>query len=320
MYDFDSELAPMVELLPELGTTDVAESRAALDELIAPFNASIELGGVSFEDRVVPGYAGEPDVGVRVYQPANRPEKAVPGLLYVHGGGFTVGSVATEHAGAVGLCRELDVVVVSVDYRLAPEDPWPAGLDDCYSALAWFHIESDDLGVDRSRIGISGASAGGGLCASLALLAKERGGPGICFQYLGIPELDDRLDTPSMRAFIDTPLWNRPAAEQSWAHYLGDLVGGDVPITAAPGRATADDLSDLPPAYISTMQFDPLHDEGILYAMRLLEAGVNVELHSYPQTFHGSTLVATAQVHRREQAEQLAVLRRGLGVVDPSRA
>ena len=126
----------------------------------------------------------------------------------------------------------------------------------------------------------------------------------ICFQYLGIPELDDRLDTPSMQQFHDTPMWSRPQAEKSWEWYLGDAHGSDdVSPYAAPARAT--DLAGLPPAYISTMEFDPLRDEGIFYALKLLAAGVSVELHSFPGTFHGSAIVTDAAVTRREGAERI---------------
>ena len=151
----------------------------------------------------------------------------------------------------------------------------------------WLHDQADALGVDPTRVAVNGGSAGGGLAAGLALLARDRGGPAICFQYLGIPELDDRLDTPSMQQFHDTPMWSRPQAEQSWEWYLGDAHGtDDVSPYAAPARAT--DLAGLPPAYMSTMEFDPLRDEGIIYALKLLAAGVSVELHSFPGTFHGS--------------------------------
>ena len=144
--------------------------------------------------------------------------------------------------------------------------------------------------------------------AAVALLARDRNGPKLCFQLLGIPELDDRLDTPSMLAFTDTPLWNRPNAEFSWRAYLGD--GAEVSPYAAPARA--EDLSGLPPAYVSTMEFDPLRDEGIRYAARLLEQGVSVELHHYPGTFHGSHMLRHAQVSKRTNAEMLDALRRGL--------
>ena len=148
------------------------------------------------------------------------------------------------------------------------------------------------------------------LAAGTALLARDRGFPALRFQLLEIPELDDRLDTPSMLAFQDTPLWNRPNALWSWRHYLGPHHAGEVSPYAAPARAA--DLSGLPPAYVSTMEFDPLRDEGILYALRLLQAGVQVELHSYPGTFHGSGLMADAAVSKRGAREALEALARAL--------
>ena len=232
-------------------------------------------------------------------------------MLYLHGGGFCLGSVEAEHLGALAAAAAADAVVVSVEYRLAPEHPFPAGLEDCYAALRWMASEPAALGIDPDRIAVMGSSAGGGLSAGLALLARDRGGPKLCFQLLSIPELDDRLETPSMRRFVDTPLWNRPNAELSWRYYLGGNEG-EVSPYAAPARAT--DLSGLPPAYVSTMEFDPLRDEGIVYAMRLLEHGVTVELHQYPGTFHGSHIIQSARVSQRTFAEMMDALRRGLGL------
>jgi acetyl esterase/lipase len=219
--------------------------------------------------------------------------------------------MAMEHAFGAQVAKDLGVVVVAVEYRLAPEHPFPAGLEDCYAALSWLHDQAHQLGVDRSRIAVGGQSAGGGLAAATALLARDRGGPPLCFQFLGIPELDHRLETASMRAFVDTPMWSRPKAEISWRYYLGPDAG-DVSPYASPAIAT--DLRDLPPAYVTTMEFDPLRDEGISYALRLMEAGVSVELHSYPGTFHGSAALSTAAVSRRGAAELLGALRRGLRV------
>ncbi len=161
------------------------------------------------------------------------------------------------------------------------------------------------------RLAVRGASAGGGLAAAVALLARDRSGPALCFQSLAIPELDDRLETPSMVDFVDTPMWNRSRAEQSWQQYLGRPPGGsDVSAYAAPARAV--DLSRLPAAYISVCEFDPLRDEGIVYAQRLVQAGVHAELHLYPGTFHGSTQFAEADVSQRMQADDIGALRRGL--------
>jgi len=211
----------------------------------------------------------------------------------------------------VRVARDLGAVVVTVEYRLAPEHPFPAGLEDCYRTLQWMHDEAPALGIDVTRIGVGGQSAGGGLSAATALLARDRGGPPLCFQFLGIPELDHRLETTSMRTFVDTPIWHRRNAELSWQYYLGD---NPTEVSPYASPAIAADLSGLPPAYVTTMEFDPLRDEGIMYALRLMEAGVSVELHSYPGTFHGSAVLPTAAVSRRANAELLTILRRGLQV------
>jgi acetyl esterase/lipase len=142
-------------------------------------------------------------------------------------------------------------------------------------------------------------------------MARDRGGPPVCFQFLGIPELDHRLETPSMRAFVDTPMWHRPNAVISWRNYLGEHPG-DVSPYASP--SIAEDLSGLPPAYVTAMEFDPLRDEDVVYALRMMQAGVSVELHTFPGTFHGSAMMTSAEVSRRAAAELLVALRRGLGV------
>jgi acetyl esterase/lipase len=308
---YDPEIAALVPSLPvEMDWSDVPAAREQMLQMIeAMVGGQPDPAGVRYEDRRVPGPAGAPEVRVRVYRPAGA-AGPLPGVLYIHGGGFCVGSIETEHLGAAAAAGSAEAVVVSVDYRLAPENPFPAGLEDCYAALVWTVANAGELGIDAGRVAVMGGSAGGGLAAGTALLARDRGGPRLCFQVLNIPELDDRLETPSMQQFTDTPLWNRPNAVVSWRHYLGDAFGGDVSPYAAPARA--EDLRGLPPAYISTMEYDPLRDEGIRYAMRLLEHGVSVELHQYPGTFHGSSLMTGAEVSRRSNEEMLGALRRGL--------
>lgn len=295
----DPELRAVVELLPDLtdSLTDLDGARA----MLASFTPD---GPVPGEELVET--SEEPigtDARVRFYRPAGATGR-LPGMLYLHGGGFCLGDIELEHALVVELCHTLGIVVASVDYRLAPEHPYPAGLEDCHAALTMLAARDD---VDPERVAVHGQSAGGGLAAATALLARDRGGPALCFQALGIPELDDRLDTPSMRAFDRTPMWSRPQAELSWRHYLG---GQQADAYAAPARA--EDLSGLPPAYVVTCELDPLRDEGITYAMRLLAAGVSVELHSFPGTVHGSQLVRDAAVVKRMDAELVAALGRAL--------
>jgi acetyl esterase/lipase len=307
---YDPELAPLVPSLPvESDWSDVPAARAQMLELMSALLAQPDPEGLRYADRRVPGPTGAPEVRVRVYHPEGA-DGPLPGVLYIHGGGFCVGSIETEHPGAAQAALQAEAVVVSVDYRLAPEHPFPAGVEDCYAALVWLAEHAAALGVDGERLAVMGGSAGGGLAAGTALLARDLQGPRLCFQVLNIPELDDRLDTPSMKAFTDTPLWNRANAIQSWRHYLGDAWGGEVSPYAAPARAK--DLRGLPPAYVSTMEYDPLRDEGMRYAMRLLEQGVSVELHQYPGTFHGSAMIAHAEVSKRASAEMMDALRRGL--------
>jgi acetyl esterase/lipase len=307
-YAIDPELLPWLDLLPSFAFEDfegLQQARAQLRERMPQM--PVYTPGQELDIQNVT--AG--DVPVRVYSPVNR-DGALPGLLYIHGGGFILGDLDISDSACKQYADKLGVIVVSVDYRLAPEHPFPVPLEDCYTALTWLANKASELGVDSARIGVAGESAGGGLAAGVALLARDRGGPALCFQYLGVPELDDRLTTPSMTEYVDTPLWNRPNAIYSWAAYLGDVTpgGDDVSIYAAPARAT--DLAGLPPAVVTACQFDPLRDEDIIYAQRLMQAGVITELRHYPGTFHGSGMVTEAAVTKRMQADALEDLRRGL--------
>jgi acetyl esterase/lipase len=243
---------------------------------------------------------------VRVYRPHGTGTR--PALIYFHGGAFVLGEVTLFDTTCVGYATEADLVVVSVDYRLAPEHPFPAAVDDCYAAAEWTVANAEELGVDPDAVAVGGSSAGGALAAAISLMARDRTGPPIEFQLLLNPVLDDRLETVSVRAFTDTPLWTSHDAAAMWDLYLGPErrhVSG----YAAPARAT--DLSGLPPAYVLTCEFDPLRDEGIAYALRMLHAGVPVELHNVPGAFHSFEVFPTA-ISQATRAEQQAVLRRAL--------
>ncbi|GIH90612.1 alpha/beta hydrolase [Planobispora siamensis] len=295
----DPELEAFVPLFPQADLTDPVIQRKKFAELAAAVPAP-DTTGMEVEDRTVPG---DPDVAVRIY----RPYQAQGAVIWLHGGGFVMGDLGTEHPWATRLAGVSGAVVISVGYRLAPEHRFPAALDDAYAVLTWTAEHAAELGVDPERIAIGGHSAGGGLSAATALRARDRQGPPIRFQLLNQPQLDDRQETWSARNFTDTPWVNHDKIAASWRHYLGS---GPASPYAAPARA--EDLSGLPPAYIATAELCPNRDEDILYALRLLQAGVSVELHQWPGTFHGSQAILSAEVSQRQIAELGAVLRRAL--------
>ncbi len=300
----DPDLVGMVTALPDLGDSldDLAGAREFVEALAGPAS-EVDTTGLEVRDVDLDGF-GNP-ASVRFYLPTGA-ETPLPGLLFIHGGGFVLGSVDLEHQVCVDLARVLGVVVASVDYRLAPEHPYPAGLEDCYAAL---QLLAGLPEVDPARVAVHGQSAGGCLSAAVALLARDRGGPALCFQSLDVPVTDDRLETPSMRSAGPWPMWSPQQAAASWRLYLDGQAADQY---AAPARA--EDLSGLPPAYVVTCELDPLRDEGIAYATRLMTAGVPVELHCWPGTFHGVQIVPEAEVVKRMEAERRAVLARALGV------
>lgn len=242
---------------------------------------------LDIEERFIPGPKSAPDVRVLVYRPKDA-EGALPLLLHFHGGAFCLLHPETFAGMEANWSMNHRCVVVSVDYRLAPEHPFPAAPEDCYAALLWAAAHADELGVDLDRLVVTGGSAGGALTAAITLMARDRGGPEIAYQALMIPVIDDRLDTPSMsQAGPGTPGFNSAAAEGMWLHYLGeDYDREKTSPYAAPGRA--EDLRGLPPAFIQTNGLDPLRDEGIQYALDLLAAGIDVELYNCPGAYHGA--------------------------------
>ncbi|MGD0809063.1 MAG: alpha/beta hydrolase [Acidimicrobiales bacterium] len=308
-YPYDAELAAALALLSNVSIEQLEAARLEHDRYFGNAHAHVEgADRLRITEAEVPEGAHGPALGVRVFTPYLL-EAPSPAVLFIHSGGFVLGSINSEHGFAAAAALDAEAVVVSVEYRLAPEHRYPAAVDDCYAAFLWMVENAAELGIDPERIALTGSSAGGGLAAAVALMARDRGGPCPCFQLLNMPVLDDRLETPSMLAFTDTPGWSRESAVLSWRYYLGPVVS-DVPYYAAPARAP--DLSALPPAYIATAEFDPLRDEGLLYGLRLLQAGVSVEIHNFPRTFHASDVIQSAEISQRQVAQNHAALSRGL--------
>src|SRR6266700_1352063 len=307
----DPELRAALATMPSLGdlTGDVVNARIAIEEMLAAFQVP-PSENTTIENRHIPGPTGAPKVGIRLYTPKPRTER-LPAVLWIHGGGFLVGKPDMDDHLCQRFVEEVGCIIVSVDWRLAPENPFPAGVEDCYAALLWMVACAADLSIDTERIAVAGASAGGGVTAAVALLARDRGGPKLAFQMPLYGCLDDRHITPSSQVITDPRVWKRDISLKAWKLYLGDSQQGEVSPYAAPTRAK--DLSGLPPAYICIGEADLMRDENIEYAMRLMQAGVPTELHVYPGAFHGfEGLVPTASVSVRAVTEYTEALKRGL--------
>lgn len=309
-YAVDPEYRPMMGFLPELDVSDAEKARAVILSMKTEDPMSSVPAGVVVDRRTAPATDGS-DIDLVVFRPEDRLGQTLPCIVYFHGGGFVFGDAATDVRVPSALAANLGSVVVSVNYRLAPEHPFPTPFDDAFDALTWI-AGDNDLGIDPTRIVLAGISAGAGLAAAVALEARDVGGPAVIFQALDSPVLDDRLLTTSATEYTDSPLWNRQNGIDSWRHYLGDDADRSATSEyAAPARAG--DLSGLPPAYIAVTSFDPLRDEGIDYAQRLTQAGVPTELHLYPGTFHGSSGVfPQASISQRIDADYTAAIRRAL--------
>lgn len=259
---------------------------------------------LSIEERYAAGIDG-PDVRLVIYRPVDVPG-VMPAVLSIHGGAFCFGRPEDFETVDAGLALSVGAVVIAVDYRLAPENPFPAGIDDCWSSLLWTVANATELGIDASRLAVTGASAGGALAAALCLMTRDRGGPKIAYQALFIPCLDDRLATASIAQAVDNPGFNSKAAEGMWLHYLGeDLPRPNTSPYAAPARAAS--LAALPPAFVFTGGLDPLRDEGLAYAMSLLAAGVQVEVHNVPGMYHGAPELDSSALARGRTAFTAAI-------------
>ena len=283
-------LAPLLAALPadvrqrldEIGEVTIDDANLAAMRGRTLRSPGTPSGAVEHTDHDVPGASGDPDVAVRLHR-----ERGVtlprPCLISIHGGGYVIGTHLGDDGRFDGWCTTLECVGVSVGYRLAPETPYPGPLEDCYAALRWAYLNARELGIDPDRIGVIGGSAGGGLAAGLALLARDRGEIPVSFQALSYPMLDDRLQTESGRA--GAPLWGPATNQYGWHAYLGAYRDADdVPGYAVPARAG--DLTGLPPAFISVGNLDGLLDEDLDYARRLIAAGVPTDVHVFADGPH----------------------------------
>ncbi len=259
---------------------------------------------VSIDERIIPTKdVNQADVRVLIYRKPSNQVQA--GLIWIHGGGYIVGSA--EDNRALAIAEQLDCTVVSVDYRLAPENPFPAGLEDCQQALLWTIEHAGELGIDARRVAIGGASAGGGLATALSLLNRDQNGPEVVMQLLVYPMIDNLHDTPSGR-ITNHPVWNRRTSLNAWEMYLNGVPGEKASPYASAARAT--DLAGLPPACICVGTEDLFRDECVSYAQQLITAGVPCELSLYPGLIHGAeAFLPSARVNQRLTKGYLRALR-----------
>lgn len=304
----DPQLRILYQVLPDplfdLENTPVQVIRAitAIPSLRAPEGLTIQNIKIKTED----GF----DLPLRIYRPDSLPSDAAA-IYTIHAGGLVLGNVAQEDSRNIALATRLNVLVVAPTYRLAPENPYPVPLNDCYRGLTWLAESASELGVDKNRIAISGQSAGGCLAAAVTLRARDTDGPAICFQVLNYPMLDNRNETQSSFTMANSKMWGRKGNIWGWNAYLAGLSGTqDIPYYAVPARAT--DLRNLPPTYIAVGTLDLFLDESINYTRALMTAGVATELHVYPGAFHAVDLMPGVDIAKRWRDDDVAALRRGL--------
>jgi acetyl esterase/lipase len=299
----DPELLPMLDGFPPmvLSAESLPMIRAAIPQMLAA--VAIPELPVTCSDVLIPSGDGDRTIRCLLIRPPSLQADA-PAILHFHGGGHVIGVPEMNRAQLMRWSADLACLVLSVDYRLAPETPFPGPMDDGYAALQWLNEQAGVLGIDPRRIAVSGESAGGAMAACLCLMARDRGAFHIAFQHLEAPRLDDRLpDNPFTGEYIWTPTNSAYCREA----YLGSA--GISPYASA---ARADDLSNLPPAFISVGSLDMFVDECLAYTARLTRAGIAVELIVYPGCPHGFKMAAGAAVSQRAEQDNIRALRRGL--------
>lgn len=299
----DPELAAISVMIPVFDLLDdLASARRVEEQLAAQGRRAVT--GIVVEDHRIDRRDGD-RLRARVYRPTGLGR--LPALLYIHGGAFMLGSVATEDERCELYAREVGCVVVALDYRLAPENPFPAAFDDCSDVLRWMYEEAPGLGVDPERIAIGGNSAGGALAAALALDSRSSDRPPLVHQLLINPALDCRCRTESVARFTDTPVWSKAHNLLMWERYLSNT---DAQIDYRASPALADDVTGVPSASFWIAEYDPLRDEDYEYAIRLMTAGVQVDVSQYAGTIHGFDGYRMTAVGQRALRDQIDVLRR----------
>jgi triacylglycerol lipase len=307
----DPELAPMLEVVPALTLSDETLAGVRENRMVLPVDPAADAA-VASERRRISGPADAPEIEVLCYRPraATGP---LPCILHIHGGGYVLGDAQSMAAFHKPLARELGCAIVSVDYRLAPETRFPGAVEDCYAALSWLAANASEIGVDSARIGVMGESAGGGLAAALALLARDREEHTLAFQHLIYPMLDDRTcDHADPHPHAGQFVWTAASNRYGWTALLGVEPGSD-DVSPYAAAARAHSLVGLPPAFISSGSLDLFLEEDMDFARRLIRAGVPTELHVYPGAFHGFDYAAGVDVAERARRDSRAALARALG-------
>jgi acetyl esterase len=303
LHRLDPALRHLASARTDLSPAVLGVVRDSLNQRRAESVRDVDTTGVDIEHRDVSVDDRQP-IPVRIYRGAPSP---APAVIYCHSGAFVLGNLETDHRQCVEFARRGACTVVSVGYRLAPENPYPAALDDANAVLEWVAEAGAELGIDTARLAVAGSSAGASLAALLAQRAARGSSPPIVFQLLHQPVLDDR-PMPSKEEFDATPGFDGPAVEQMWQHYLG---GEPVPSDAVPGRAI--ELSGVASTLITCSELDPLRDEAVDYALRLMWAGIATELHVFPGTCHGfDSLLPDWEMSQQLFALQGSALRRAL--------
>lgn len=311
---FDPDVQAVLDEIaknPQPALTRETLPRDGVDRMFPDNDAVIAGRDITWDDRVIPGPPGAPDIEVTIFRPAGSETSTLAGFVNIHGGGMIVGHRSWETARVVDIVAEHGVVAVNVEYRLAPEDPYPAGVEDCYAAFVWTHAHATELGIDPARIVVGGGSAGGGLTAAVALLARDRRGPVMAGQLLLCPMIDNTNTTVASRQYDGIGTWQRDMNLLAWSCVLGEELAfsTEAPAYAAPSRAT--DVSGLPPAYIEVGEAEMFRDEDTEYALRIWATGGQAELHVWGGGAHGFDMyMPDAEITRAALAARASWLRR----------